>query len=402
MSTRFVLGMGGTVDYEVRWDSTALERLAAEHGVGPDDLDLDAPVNSTRDLVRSLLAFVRDGVGGERYVASSDIVEATAARFDKAVTLGGTCVRAAIAMDVLGIPSTVHLVSIDETVRRLLPPTVGYVSSATGDTLDPHLIVQYAAGTRVRLGDVEIVAPRPNRIIYANDPPHRELRIADDLPEALRSADVFLLSSFNVIQDPATLDDRLARVREAMRALPEGALVMFEDAGFHIPAFSSRVRDVMAGVVDVYSLNEDEMQAYLGRRVDLLAAPDVAAAVEELRTLVPAPTLVVHTQHWALAVGRRGRTLGPALRGGIVMASTRYRLGDGFTADDYAATAAMPPGALGEEVAAEVARLLGPDATVVPALDLSAVATPTTIGLGDAFVGGFLAALDERRSAAAP
>jgi len=28
MSTTFVLGMGGTVDYEVRWDSAVLEQLA--------------------------------------------------------------------------------------------------------------------------------------------------------------------------------------------------------------------------------------------------------------------------------------------------------------------------------------------------------------------------------------
>ena len=78
------------------------------------------------------------------------------------------------------------------------------------------------------------------------------------------------------------------------------------------------------------------------------------------------------------------------------MASTRYRLGDGFTADDYAATRAMTAPAVGQRVAAEVADLLGADACVVPALDLSDVVGPTTIGLGDSFVGGFLAALDRR------
>ena len=401
MSTRFVLGMGGTVDYEIGWDPAVLERLAAEHGVGPEDVDRTIPVNSVRDLVRSLLAFVRDGVGGERFVASSDIVEAVAARFGTTVTLGGTCVRAAMAMDALGVPSTVHLVSTDDTVRRLLPPAVEQVSSATEDTLDPHLIVQYPAGARVRVGDVDLVAARPNRVIFANDPPHRELRIAPDLADVLRSADVLLLSSFNVIQDRATLDDRLARLREDMRALPAGALVMFEDAGYHVPELSLRVRDEMAGVVDVYSLNEDEMQAYLGREVDLLDPPAVAAAVTELRALVPAPVLVVHTQHWALAAGEGGAALEPALRGGVVMAATRYRLGDGFTAQDYAARAAMAPGAATAAVAAEVARLLGPEAAVVPAVDLSGVRAPTTIGLGDTFIGGFLAALDGHRRARA-
>ncbi|MEZ0449315.1 ADP-dependent glucokinase/phosphofructokinase [Cellulomonas sp. ICMP 17802] len=391
---RFVLGMGGTVDYEIRWDSAVLEALAAEHGVGPEDLDRTTPVDSVRDLVRSLLAFVRDGVGGERFVASSDIVEAVAARFDKAVTLGGTCVRAAIAMDVLGVPSTMHLVSIDDTVRRLLPASVDYVSSAAQDSLDPHLIVQYPAGARVRLGDVELVAPHPNRVIYANDPPHRELEIAADLPDALRTADIFLLSSFNVIQDPATLESRLTQVREAMRSLPADALVVFEDAGYHVPALSRRVRDEMVWSVDVYSLNEDEMQAYLGRAVDLLDPATVAKAVRELHEVVPAPTLVVHTKYWALAVGQRAASLRPALVGGITMASTRYWMGDGFTADDYAATAALAPGSTAQRLVADVADLLGADACIVPALDLTDVAAPTTIGLGDSFVGGFLAALD--------
>ena len=227
-------------------------------------------------------------------------------------------------------------------------------------------------------------------------PPHRELRIAPDLSEALRTADVFLLSSFNVIQDPATLEARLTQVRDAMLALPPDSLVVFEDAGYHVPALSRRVRDEMVRFADVYSLNEDEMQAYLGRTVDLLDAPSVAKAVRELHEVVPAPTLVVHTKYWALAVGLRAASLRLALVGGITMASTRFWFGDGFTADDYAATGSLTPGTTAQQLVSDVADLLGSDACVVPALDLSGVAEPTTIGLGDSFVGGFLAALDRR------
>jgi ADP-dependent phosphofructokinase/glucokinase len=104
----------------------------------------------------------------------------------------------------------------------------------------------------------------------------------------------------------------------------------------------------------------------------------------------------VHTKYWALALGQRAASLRPSLVGGITMASTRYRLGDGFTADDYAVTGAMTPSPSAQRLTAEVAGLLGPDACVVPALDLTDVAAPTTIGLGDSFVGGFLAALDRR------
>lgn len=395
MTRRYLLGLGGTVDYEIRWDPAVLAALADEHGVGLADLDRTVPVDSERALVASLLAFVRDGVGGERFVASSAIVESVARRFETRVTLGGTCVRAALAMTTLGVPSAVHLVSIDDNVRRLLPASVGVLSSADHDTLDPHLIVQYPTGTRVPVGGGEVVAPAPNRIIFANDPPHRELRLADGLADVLARTDLFLISSLNVIQEPDVLEARLATLRSGVRAMPPGSLVMFEDAGYHVPAFSARVRDVMAGLADVYSMNEDEMQGYLGREVDLLDARSIAAALADLQPLVPVRTLVLHTRFWALARGERADWLRPALIGGIRMASTRYRLGDGCTAADVAQTAAMSPSAGGAALAAALADLM-PAAVCVPALDLSAVAEPTTIGLGDTFIGGFLAALADR------
>ncbi|OZB88606.1 MAG: hypothetical protein B7X41_07240, partial [Microbacterium sp. 14-71-5] len=92
-----VLGLGGTVDYEVTWDDPTVQALAEAYGIAVDELDRLLPIESERDLVRTVLAFLRDGGGGERYVASSAVVERFAARFDTRITLGGTCVRAAIA-----------------------------------------------------------------------------------------------------------------------------------------------------------------------------------------------------------------------------------------------------------------------------------------------------------------
>ena len=70
-------------------------------------------------------------------------------------------------------------------------------------------------------------APHPNRLIYVNDPPNRELRIAAELGDALRTADVFLLSGFNAMQDPATLESAPgARCAKHMRRCPPDALVV--------------------------------------------------------------------------------------------------------------------------------------------------------------------------------
>lgn len=389
---RAVLGLGGTVDYEVVWEAAVLERLVQGYRILPTELDHAGPIASERDLVVSILSFLRAGAGGERFVASSDIIEQFASRLDTRVTLGGTCVRAAIAMSAVGVPSTVHLVSMNDATRRLLPGDVDWICSAEEDTTDPHLIVQYPRGGRVRSGDVDVVAPHPNRLIYANDPPHRELVLSDQLGATLADAGIFLVSSLNVIQERAVLDARLASLQRSMRHLPGDALVVFEDAGYHMAAFSRVVRDALAPIVDVYGCNEDELQAHLDRTVDLLDPDDVAAAVEEFAAIVQVPALVVHTRHWALAHGPEAGRYALALAGGTTMAATRYRCGDGFGARDYHRTASLPVQPAGAALARGLHNLLGSAVVCVPAHDI-ATADPTTIGLGDTFVGGFVAAL---------
>ena len=74
---------------------------------------------------------------------------------------------------------------------------------------------------------------------------------------------------------------------------------------------------------------------------------------------------MVHTKYWALAVGQRATRSGRRCVGGITMASTRYWMGDGFTAEDYAATASLTPGSTAQRLVSDVADLLGPDACVV-------------------------------------
>ncbi len=394
MSYDVVLGLGGAIDYEIAWDPQVVQRLAAQYAIQPHELSTAVAVRSERDLLCSLLAFFRDGVGGERFVASSDIVEVFAARFARRTTLGGTAVRAAVAMSRLGLRSTVHLVSIDDNVRRLLPAHVSYVCSRAEDSTDPHLIVQFPAGARIRIGDVELQAPHANRLIYVYDPPNRELLVSPQLGDVLRTATVFLLSGFNSIQDAATLDTRLRELREHMRSLPAGALVMYEDAGFHVPELSRQVRESLLDLIDVYGMNEDEMRAYLGRQVELLDAEEMAKAVRELHDLIPVETLVVHTKFWSLAVGARSQTYRAALHAGNSMSGVRYLHGDDFTRADYVEVSRCLQHQGGHAFAQAIEALLPGQVCCVPSYHLS-TRTPTTIGLGDAFVGGFISALVE-------
>ena len=115
-----------------------------------------------------------------------------------------------------------------------------------------------------------------------------------------------------------------------------------------------------------------------------------------LRRLVPVPVTVLHTRCYALVVADDPGSWLPVLEGGVVMSGTRYLRGDGMTARDLRDLAATGRrSAIGTTV---VDALSAPGSGVrgVPAFDLD-VASPTTIGLGDSFIGGMVAALELTR-----
>jgi len=392
MTSHVVLGLGGGVDYELKLSAPILEQLVAEYRIRDAELTAAVAVTNERELVISILTYLKKGGGGEHFVASSACLSAFAARFPTRTTLGGTSVRAAKEMSRLGVPSTLHLVSVNDVVRRLLPADCDYLSSGAEDTLYPHLIVQYDQDTRVRAGDIDIRAPFPNRLIYVNDPANESMLLSDGLGGLLRAARIFLISGFNAIRDRSLLDRRLASLSSHMRQLPAEAVVYYEDAGFHEPGHSRRVRDALLADIDIYGLNEDELQAYVGCTVDLLSVPEVTRALESLRALIPVPTLVVHTKYWSAAFGEQAGGYAGPLNEGIVIASTRYSHGDEYTDQEYDLIRNRSRRPESVEFAAALEGHLGEAVRCLPGIRLD-VAEPTTVGLGDAFVGGFLAAL---------
>lgn len=162
--------------------------------------------------------------------------------------------------------------------------------------------------------------------------------------------------------------------------------MVYEDAGFHQDEHRDAVLTELADAVDIWSLNEDEAQHYLGRSLDLLDADAIAGAVIELSTLIGVRTLVLHTRQFALLYGDSGH--GSSLERGVLAATARYRAGDGWDLEDLAEAATLPVDPATATTAHRVSELLGLRSVVVPART-AATERPTTIGLGDTFVGGF-------------
>ncbi|GAA3572457.1 hypothetical protein GCM10022197_31490 [Microlunatus spumicola] len=374
--------------------------LATRHGVGSVPTAGAADVHDERDLVRTLLAHLAAGTGGEHFVASTDVLLAFAGRFAGRATLGGTNLRAGLAMRALGRASTVHLVSTGAVTSALLPADLAVVTGAGEDTYDPHVVVQFTAGAEVRVGGRRVVAPAANRVIYVNDRPNRELIVAERFGDAAARADVVLVSGFNAVRDRATLTRRVADVRRHLARRRPGALAVYEHGAFHVGSLADVMRRELGPAVNVWSCNEDELQEQPGSAVDLGSPRQVLEAVRRTHATVGAGTLVVHTRSWALALGGDARARRAMLDGGTDLAAARYTHGDAVTPALLAEVVRRPRQPAGARFVAALEDLAPGEVTCRAAYDLD-VGVPTTVGLGDAFVGGLVAALADRAAASA-
>lgn len=391
MSQHIALGFGNNVDYEIVWHAETLNKLIAEYQICAVELTCNKAIDSERDLIVSILSFIKAGLGGERFVADSGLIEQFASRFQKKITLGGTPVRAAIAMGKLGHRAALHLVSMNDDVRRLLPPGCPWVCSNPRDSHHPHLIVQYDRGASLRANDIHIAAPTANRLIYHSNADNIAMRLNKDFADLLPNARALLVSGFNAMQSENLLIARLETLSDMLKKLPADAVLFCEDGGYYAARFRRRLQATLGSRIDVYSMNEDELQEQVGAPIALADARSVLAALDRLRERIAAKILVVHTGRWALAHGGGARQYAAALRAGVTVATTRFCYGDGWKLADYRAMQERQPKPANASFAAAV-NASRTDSFCVPVAAVEP-RNATTIGLGDAFVGGFLTAL---------
>ncbi len=392
MKEQIALGFGDNIDYEIVWNSAVIEALIPQYDIRNDELDVNRVITCERDLIVSILGFLQVSGSGERFVSSSDIVEQFSQKFAKNITLGGTSVRAAIAMRKFGYTSALHMVTLNDHVRELIPHDSPYVCSSAQDSSYPHLIVQFGKDTRIKAGDIDITTRHANRLIYHSDTDNIIMKLNEDFAELITDAKVLLVSGFNAMHSQTLLADRLESVLRMMERLPEDAVVFCEDAGFYDPQFSHFVYRTLAKKMTILSLNEDELQGYLNTKLNLLDVDQVKNALAELQKLFPVPIIVVHTKHWALAYGEEATGFAKAIRAAVTMATTRFCHGDDFTVEHFREVEQLAPRPEDARFADALNRLLSNRVCCVPVAQVEP-SVATTVGLGDAFVGGFLPAL---------
>jgi ADP-dependent phosphofructokinase/glucokinase len=386
------MGLGGTVDYEIELSEKLIANLISKWSIKKCELGTELKIDSERNILLVILAFIKNGLGGERFVEKSIDLIKFSQRFEKKITLGGTCVRAALALEPFGISTVLHLVSMSDEVRQRLPKKSKFICSAEKDTLDPHLIIQYPKGFKIKIENDTFTASKPSRIIFTNDPPNRELVISEELGDELSNASVFLVSGFNCIQDDDVLNSRLNEIERHIKKLPEKSIIYFEDAEYHIPRMSKKVQERLACYFDIYSMNEDELQNYLNTKINLFDPDEVKTSIYKFNTKINFRNLVIHTQDWSLVYGEDAIFLQNSLQSGIDLASARFKFGDGFSKDNFIEIKRRSKSRPGVIFAKQINEIFDGKGICLPGYELK-VLKPTTIGLGDAFVGGFIGSL---------
>ena len=99
---------------------------------------------------------------------------------------------------------------------------------------------------------------------------------------------MLLVSGFNAMQSERQLSDRLDALLRMMARLPDDATVFCEDGGYYNPEFRHQIYRRLDGRVDIYSMNEDELQVHLKRPVALHNVEQMRTALTDLHRLIPA------------------------------------------------------------------------------------------------------------------
>ncbi|MDY0303490.1 MAG: ADP-dependent glucokinase/phosphofructokinase [Sphaerochaeta sp.] len=379
------LGLANAIDYIADLDSALLQQALDDLSITTQDLHYYHHLNDERVVLATIVQAIAEGQGGERYVDEPSVLDTLALRFPYTVSLGGTATRAANLLAAHSIPSLVHMLSYTEEDRTLIDPLVEVVVAPSSPPSSFHLIIQYQGGLTVQVADRTITAPTANRIILNNNPAIRAVELNPLFFSQAGDCDVLLISGLNAMHSQRLLETRLVELAHYLKPMLPSLPIVYESGCFHKTHFVDLVRKALCPYLTVYSMNEEEWSDMVGSDMGGADADDVRTALAVTSALLSVPIVVIHTKHYVVARGKSAAIYKGALQQGI----------------DWATAAMLDNGPLPGSLSPYGITLheaLEDDLTCcVPCWTVNAPAM-TTIGLGDAFIAGFLAKMPTRRS----
>ncbi len=389
MSKEIAFGFGNTVDYELIWSTEVINKLIKVNKISLADLKIYDLLDSEKKIVISILFCMQKGIGIHLPIASNELLEDFSNHFKKNITLGGTGVRAALALSKIGVDSIVHLSQTNKYTRKLLPTNCEYYCSNKEDWICPHVIIQYTENSIIDSNDIQIKPVNANRIILSNDLSNSELKLNKYFyEEAIKNAKVLQLGCFESMEKKEVLDTLYNYLNKQIPIIKEQNTIIFMEMGHHHHEIAKEYFfNKLIFHADILSMNEDEFQDIIGKNIDLMDPKIVLNYINLIKEKYKLKYVVVHSRYWAIAIGEKANLLRESLIGGITLATTRLIHGDNFNIEDYKNTKKLPL----QDKSQEFVNKLN-NSEEISSFSSYEVTNKnlTTIGLGDTFVGGFL------------
>lgn len=399
MGEKIAMGFHATVDYELEWDADKFISLVRGYQIRDDELDAELHPDSERNMLRIALAHMREGSGAEFTPETNELCTRFAKHFACRQTLGGTAMRAALAISRLGYGTELSVCCYNRLVRAGIPSNVHCFSNIGEgcEAVYPHVVLTYPSGVRIKANDIDFVTPRENRILFSNDEEAKAMAVSQEFLPHMSDAKVFLLGCFSEVLDFRVLKQRMAETRELLNKRNSDTLLVMEDGCYIQKSFRAYVhKELMKCRPDILSMNEDELQEYVGKRFDILDAGLVLDALERCQNGIGVPLLIVHSSKWVLAYGADAGKVRQGLETGICVSSMHFCYGNACGREELRMVSAMGVRREGAVFCKKITELAGTRVCAIPTKDLSGVRNPTVVGLGDCFAAGLVLGLTER------
>lgn len=392
MGERIALGFHACVDFELKWDWKKLKELIVKYDIKADELDRDIKIDTQRKLLLAILGHMKAGMGAEFVPEFSEICFDFAQHFEYEITVGGTAARAAVAISKRGYESALSMVCYNSYMKERLPKQVHYYSNIGegNENIYPHVVFSYPKNAHILANDIDFVTPRENRLLFSRDIDSLNMVISQGFAPMIRNAEVMLLSCFSEVLEKEILIERMQQVNQLLEQLPKNAFVVCEDGCYVNKSFRIYVHEALCSRLNALSMNEDEMQEYIGRRIDIMEPDEVLEALQYIYKRIKIPLLMIHSAAWAIAYGKNAKLMRHVLEGGIRSAATRFQYGDDFGAREYEEAADLPVRQASITFCGQLERMSDKEVCCIPCKDLDFVENPVVVGLGDYFAGGLL------------
>ena len=392
---RILLGFSNNIDHEIFWNQDFFNELILRYKICYEDINRLEEIQSIRDLLITILFCVKNNIGLEYHVSNFTTLYEFSSLFEYKITHGGTAIRAGIALNIMNKSCAVYLSSYSQDIVNLLPSKIHYLNCSKYTESYPHIIVQYPENTTFNLSGKKIFSPKAERIIFVNDAINENILIDQNITDSYFPFKVLLISGLNTIKCDSLINKNLNNLNNIIGKSSGKTFTFYEHAGYHNLRIERLVRDFIFPKVNFFSMNEHEFAGII-ESYEFIENPEfLVNSLISLRTRYKFDKILIHTSRWSLLFGNESTKFKDCLQNAISISSARMIFGDYLNFTDYSN--------VGNSLEIENKSLefskyfncIGEsDFCCLPSYKITSE-NPTTIGLGDFFVAGFISSLSE-------